>query len=494
MVHQTRYSVFMGENTSKKILFLNPAVIRLPQKINFRKVENFLTFKDRNVSYRIYNIKKNSFNSYYADKQLKNLYKELHKKVYFYENDFLCTYSGLANELSKLLNVPIEKNIEYPQSSPFPLKKPLPELRFYQQQSIDTLIETKHGSVELPTGSGKSFTFLSLIQRLGLTSLVIAPFSNICENLIVLFKEYLDHKYIGTINDIKSQKNKKIYIVTAQSLVAINDFLVKTNFNQKIQLFVFDESHFVAAKTFKQICVDVFYNVPYRYFFSATQMRNDGSDILLKSIIGNTVYRKTFKDLADLGFLAVPKFFTFTVKDEEKHDGNFDDYENGFVNMNDLRQKFLYNQKILSHAAFLANNFVKENKKVLILIEEFKQREILSNFLAYKHEFISSKTPKKQTAKIINDFNNLKIDILIGTDAISTGTDLPPVNVLIFLKGGKSPIDIRQSIGRASRITPDKKKFIVVDYCVKNHPTLLKHFLFRKKIYEELGEVFNVCI
>jgi len=72
-------------------------------------------------------------------------------------------------------------------------------------------------------------------------------------------------------------------------------------------------------------------------------------------------------------------------------------------------------------------------------------------------QFLPQKYWKCDVEAAVKDFNEGKIQCLIGTSAISTGVDLLPVGCLIYLQGGTSEIKVRQAIGRGTRIIPGKK-------------------------------------
>jgi hypothetical protein len=57
----------------------------------------------------------------------------------------------------------------------------------------------------------------------------------------------------------------------------------------KAQVFIADESHMTPAKTLQEVCFGLLKHAPYRFFFSATQMRGDGLGLLLEGIVGKIV-------------------------------------------------------------------------------------------------------------------------------------------------------------------------------------------------------------
>ena len=78
--------------------------------------------------------------------------------------------------------------------------------------------------------------------------------------------------------------------------------------------------------------------------------------------------------------------------------------------------------------------------------------------------------------------------ILIGTSCISTGTDIRSVKTMVYLKGGKSEIEVRQGVGRCTRLEKSlaKTACTVVDFDVENIEILHRHALARRKIFDDI--------
>jgi superfamily II DNA or RNA helicase len=62
---------------------------------------------------------------------------------------------------------------------------------------------------------------------------------------------------------------------------------------------------------------------------------------------------------------------------------------------------------------------------------------------------------------------------------------------MILIKGGKSPIEFRQSVGRGLRRTENKDKVIVFDFNISNIELLEKHCSERVDIYRSIYNNIN---
>ena len=247
--------------------------------------------------------------------------------------------------------------------------------------------------------------------------------------------------------------------------------------------------HLAAAETLAYVNLDITSNAPYRFYVSATQLRHDGKDLLLKAITGPIVLEKNYKELAQGGYLTKLIVKTIDVQ-------TFSSIQKSDPNEN-TRIHFFYNNEINRRAAELANMFVDNGKPTLILVKEIEQAHYLMPYL--KHQFgfahggnLNSEQKKKlpkeyhnsDTKDLVNQIKNNTLKLLIGTSAISMGTDIPNIEAIINLRGGCSPIDVRQSIGRGSRNSKGKEGCIIIDFNVINNRICNNHFKQRLAIYK----------
>jgi superfamily II DNA or RNA helicase len=163
------------------------------------------------------------------------------------------------------------------------------------------------------------------------------------------------------------------------------------------------------------------------------------------------------------------------------------------------RQHFFYNPNVNKLAAEVANRAVSVLKhQVLILVDEFEQFAHLLPHLKHEVKFAhggvtsanADLLPKEfhqsEPNELVEKFNNLEFPILVGTSCISTGTDIRSVKTIIFLMAGKSETQIRQSVGRGTRLFADKTEFNFFDFDVENVEITHRHAAERARICEDI--------
>jgi superfamily II DNA or RNA helicase len=308
------------------------------------------------------------------------------------------------------------------------------------------------------TGLGKSRILLDLAHHLGLKTIIVAPSASILTQLIKDFSRYLGERYVGQYGDGKKKFDRLITIATFQSLTRLEPGDEAWEELSKCEVFMVDESHLCPAATLEKVCMGLARNAKYRFFVSATQVRGDGSGIVLKGIVGEIVYSMTVAEGVDQGFLAKPNFKMIRVVSDDPFES---------IDVTKMTRKHhYYNPKIIKTAADIANKAVAHlGHKVLIQVEEIAQFQHLLRHLEFDPRFahgaaksdpdLREKLPEKywasDPAKLADQFNNEEFPILVGTSCISVGTDLRTPQTIINLMGGCSPIGIPQAVGRGTR-------------------------------------------
>ena len=98
-------------------------------------------------------------------------------------------------------------------------------------------------------------------------------------------------------------------------------------------------------------------------------------------------------------------------------------------------------------------------------------------------EVVSSKTPAKIRRKILRDFRDRKILMLVNVDLFGEGFDLPAIEVVIMARATASFNLYKQQFGRALRLMPGKEWAIIIDH-VNN---VIRHGLPDQMKLQSLG-------
>src|ERR1700688_186742 len=414
-------------------------------------LRKILTYTNTSVSHQIkrhhsnFFWKSRNFETWQA--HLEILQKELKKTLVFEEDSKFYIRPGSIPYL-KNLNVEVKNSIVYPEPKKFPWKNP-PKFTLYpyQEESWQRLLQEKHGNVSLCTGSGKSLVIIKLSRELGLNTCIVVPSKSIFEELLEKFEYYFGKGNVGTFGAGKKKLDKKFIIAIADSLVNLKPDTKEYEYFSKLDVLIADESHTLPSETLEQVCHGVLGSVPWRFFLSATQERNDGSLALLRSIIGKTVCSLTTSEAVRQGFVCPHEFRIISVESS-----------NPSFNSSDAlalkRAHFLNNRNIASFSARLANAMSSQGKGTLILVEELSQISMLVPMLKVPFAIAHSEKRKDrleelgidkvENAESVEKFNKGDVKVLIGTSCIATGTNIFPCHNVVNFCGGSSPIKTKQ--------------------------------------------------
>ncbi len=430
---------------------------------------------------------------------LESLKKDLKKCLVFQEDNKYYIRPGSLPYLTNLGSIHIENEVKYITPRKIPWHKPLPfDLHPYQEESWTKLLAEKHGNVSLTTGSGKSAILIKLCREMGLNTCIVAPGKAIFNELIEKFEYHFGRKHVGAFGDGQKKLDRKFTICIGDSIANIKPESPEYDFFSNLDVLIVDESHTFAAESLETICHDVLGKIPYRFFLSATQTRNDGSIPLLQSIIGKTVCSLTTAEAVEKGYICKHDFTIVAMESSNP----------GFEGSDALAQKrahFLNNKNIASFIARLANGMATvQGKQTLVLCEELSQLAMLVPLLNVPYALAHSETrrarleelglEKVKVADSIEKFNKNEVKVLITTSCCHVGVNIFPTHSTCNWVGGASEIKTKQSsIGRSVRFgrsNPwankciEKNKSTIFDFDV-NHPTMKRHLEARLGYYRE---------
>jgi superfamily II DNA or RNA helicase len=315
--------------------------------------------------------------------------------------------------------------------------------------------------------------------------------------------QYLDYGYSKVTRKSFFEPKKASNYKRNRSLWDLYDLEVEDNHNFVVgntSGIVAHNCHTLPAESLEEICHGVLSNAPYRFFFSGTAIRNDGSGPLLQSIIGKTVHSLTTEDAVKQGFISPHEYRIISM---ESSNPSFDSSDALALK----REHFLKNRNIAHFIARLANGMaLAQGKQTLVLCEELSQLSMLAPLLKVPYALAHSEKragrltelglEKVDVAESIEKFNKNEAKVLIGTSCISTGTNIYPCHSTVNWVGGSSPIKTKQgAIGRSVRFghsnpwaskCVQKDTAIIYDFDVPNH-AMERHLEARLSCYKESG-------
>jgi superfamily II DNA or RNA helicase len=456
------------------------------------------SYRDKRAEFEVRRFQKNPWNRPPAvtpeeyQSQLEELRARVKGSVLLDQDGELRVPAGLAHVLADKLRGEVLDTVQAPPSRPYPWHRaPAWAARPYQEEAVDRLIEARHGAVELAPGTGKTKANLLAVKRLGLRTVVVSPFAAIVRQTHREFLEALGPRVVGVYGDGSHDLSHPVTIATAQALVRLQPGSKGWDFFQQKQVLSFDESHLTPAETVQKLCYGVLRDVPYRFFWSGTQLRTDGLQVVLDGIVGRILLTMDVEEAVRQGFLARPRFRMVELANGRSP--RTDDPAKA------TREALFRSEAVNRTFGELVNRMVAAGRPALVLVDELDQFARLLPHLRYEARFahacadaktLKAKVPqpfwKVDTLELVDEFNAGRYPILVGTSCVGTGVDVRACGAGFYLRGGRSEIDARQSAGRFMRLHPGKSDVIVFDVDVTDGGLVHGHAEAREEIWRRV--------
>ncbi|HEV3259640.1 MAG TPA: DEAD/DEAH box helicase family protein [Gemmataceae bacterium] len=357
------------------------------------------------------------------------------------------------------------------QPTPWPLRSsrdPFP----HQTEALDVWWrQGGRGVVVLPTGTGKTYLAILAIHRAGRPALVITPTIDLLNqwyNELVVAFEVPVGLLGGGYYDLQP-----LTVTTYDSA-----YIHLERWGSRFGLLVFDECHHLPGPSYMAAAVGSL--APYRLGLTATPERADGQDVLLPELIGPLVYRREIKQLAG-EFLAEyrteRRYVELAPEEQERYQKAREQYR-GFVEAHGISmggphgwQRFLQEtcRSAEGRAAFQA---YREQRRIALaapaklqLLEHLLDFHRGDRVLVFTYDnatvyqiarrflvpAITHQTRTKERRQILLRFHSGEYPILVTSQVLNEGVDVPAASVGIILSGTGSVREHVQRLGRLLR-------------------------------------------
>lgn len=332
------------------------------------------------------------------------------------------------------------------------------KLYSYQEQAIAAIQGDPSTSqlISMPTGTGKTVTFLAAIQRLNKRALVLVHRNELLDQtyekaIAIGFEE----SEISVIRSSNKQEINRLTIAMVPTLIRNLD-LYDPAF---IEMVVVDEAHHALAESYIRVL---------RHFrvaeesklllgFTATPMRGDGKE--LSKIFQSHSFKITLSEATINGYICPVNGLRIemhrSLADIDQVQGDYD-----LAQLDKVMNCPEVNEVIASKCSLIRKNpgivfctSVDHSKKIAKLMREKGIKAISVSYL----------TSPWLLAKVFDLLKEGRIDYLTNTVKLSEGFDYPPIEVIVLARPTRSPVLYKQMIGRGLRKSPGKTSCLVVE-------------------------------
>jgi superfamily II DNA or RNA helicase len=344
------------------------------------------------------------------------------------------------------------------------------EVRPYQVEAVNVLVEQGSGFVIAGTGAGKSLITCALSEiygREGYKTITIVPSSDLVTQTADTFR--MCGMDVGEYSGDKKEMDRQHVVATWQSLQN-NPHIMKL-----FQVVIVDEAHGAKADVIKRLINDHGQHIAYRFGVTGTFPKPEIDRFNLVCSIGRVLKTITSKWLIENGYLAEVEIELAMTSEN----ADLPDYtaEKGFLARSEERLEYL---------AGMVQENMERFGNTLVLVNSIQFGRKLAKLIPGS-VFLSGESKNDLRQEHYKEFNDRDDVIVIATSGIaSTGISIDRIFCLFLIDAGKSFIKAIQSIGRGLRRAEDKNKVYVVDV-FSSLKYSKKHSKERIKWYTEAG-------
>jgi len=334
------------------------------------------------------------------------------------------------------------------------------ELFSYQENAIQAVFSDPSHSqlISMPTGTGKTVTFLNLAKRKQKKCLIIVHREELLYQTYEKAKLWgFEENEISIISSTKKQDISKINIAMVQTLSKN----LERYRPDDVEMVIIDEAHHATALSYIKILeyFNVFSGKKLLLGFTATPLRGD--KLQLSSIFQSHSFKMTLAEATQQGYIC-PVFGMRVVIDKELEDieSTAGDYKidqlDKIMNCESVNKIVAERCQHLDKVpAIIFCTSVDHATKIAYLLKD-KNRSC---------ECVSYKTPKNELEKIMKDLRNGELEFITNAVKLSEGFDYPPIQSIISVRPTRSPVLYKQMIGRGLRLSNNKQDCFVLEFC-----------------------------
>ncbi|RKU29008.1 heavy metal transporter [Candidatus Poribacteria bacterium] len=345
----------------------------------------------------------------------------------------------------------------------------------YQSEAIDAWhANNKRGVISLPTGAGKTFIAILLIEDTQRPTLVHVPTIDLMHQWYDVLKEHFGHEvglYGGGHHELRD-----LTVTTYQSAVMHAPY-----YGNQFGFAIYDECHHLPGDQYQYAAISSI--APFRLGLSATPDRVDGKENRLYELVGECCYEAKVQDLSG-DTLAPYRVVTMAIDMEDTERIQYlearrtylDFLRKANINMGTSSgwRNFLWktSQSDEGRVAFKAYrtqkqlSFASKAKQEWVwkLIQRHRGDRIIiftqDNDTAYDLgtrfflPVLTHQTKQKERTSFLNGFREGSYSILVTSKVLNEGVDVPEANVAIIVSGSGS---IREHVQRLGRILRKKE-------------------------------------
>ena len=320
-----------------------------------------------------------------------------------------------------------------------------------QSKAVEAMHYHQQGQIIRPPGTGKTQIALAFAAQAETRTLVLVHTKDILDQWVMNVENSIP-ELKGKVGVIQG-KTHKVGHITIATVQTLRNYILDPpkGFWEQFGCVIADEGHHAAAPTWEQIlnkCPAYF-----RFAFTASATRADGLEKLITYLVGPIIHRQKFSSTVKLHVKQVNTGFNHPYR------GSFD--------WGTLLRALINDEKRNAQIARLIDKEVHQGNSVLVLSRRIDHLTNIAEMMGNETEVLTGKRTQADRSRILKDFRDGKLRVLLATQLADEALDVPRLNRVFLVHPGKHEGRIIQQIGRAIRQHPDKEDAIIYDFVDK---------------------------
>lgn len=354
-----------------------------------------------------------------------------------------------------------------------------PTLRPYQRDAVARVVEHFRGSddpavVVLPTGSGKSLVIAELARLARGRVLVLAHVRELVEQNHAKYQAYGLEADIFSAGLGRKESGRQVVFGSVQSVVRNLPLFQDDAFT----LLVIDECHRVSLETnssYRQVIDHLRDRNPRLKVLglTATPFRLGQGFIYHRHYHGmvrgdeacffrDCVFEQPLRLMVKQGYLAEPRRIDAAV---ERYDfSRLVPSASGLFREEELNRVVAGSRATPGIIAEVIERAGDRQGVMVFAASVAHAEEILAYLPAQEAALVTGNTPSRERRALIGAFKARRLKYLVNVAVLTTGFDVPHVDLIAILRPTESVGLYQQIVGRGLRLAPGKTDCLVIDY------------------------------
>lgn len=343
---------------------------------------------------------------------------------------------------------------------------------WYQTEALETWVKTgRRGLVVLPTGTGKTFLGALVIQKVSRPTLVVVPTLDLLRQWVGQLADFFGVE-VGAVGG-GDYSFQPLTVITYDSAR-----IHAERWANKFGLVIYDEVHHLPGPSYAETAVAAL--APFRLGLTATPERADGGEMVYPELVGPIAYRREITELSG-DFLAEYQarrvLIDLTPEEDELYRTTREIYRKfvadrgiSFGSQNGW-QRFIF-EASRSPEGWKAMKAYRQQKEIeraasgkFAMLEKLMAQHVGERMIVFTADnatvykiarrylvpAITHQTKVKERKQILDRINSGEYTVVVTSQVLNEGVDVPSASVGIVLSGTGSTRENVQRLGRILR-------------------------------------------